>query len=203
MPNSRASQPAWRAARYGWSERRIGHAGFGVATTHAAVTGAAADAGADVGGGAAAGLAAADADVDVVAAGLVAGLAVQVAEVGGRGIQSVDAAGEGGVAFYRELEAAVAGFQAALFGHAQVVAIDAGVAGTDAAAGAPRPGGDAKAGVLLAAVVAATVLQAIDAQLAADVAGNTLPAGDGALQRSGLNHQTNDVAGEAGHLMGA
>ena len=130
----------------------------------------------DVGGGAAAGFAAADADVDVVAAGLVAGLVVQVAEVGGRGIQSVDAglygdvaagddtAAEGGVAFYRELEAAVAGFQAALFGHAQVVAIDAGVAGADAAAGAPRPGGDAKAGVLLAAVVAAAVLQAVDAQ---------------------------------------
>ena len=86
--------------------------------------------------------------------------------MGGRGIQSVDAAGEGGVALYRELEAAAAGFQAALFGHVQVVAIDAGVAGTDAAAGAgaPRPGGDAKAGVLLAAVVAAAVLQAVDAQ---------------------------------------
>lgn len=166
MPSSRASQPTWGAGRCGWSERRVGHAGFGVATTHAAVTGAAADAGADVGGGAAAGFAAADADVDVVAAGLVAGLVVQVAEVGGRGIQSVDAAGEGGVALYRELEAAAAGFQAALFGHVQVVAIDAGVAGTDAAAGAgaPRPGGDAKAGVLLAAVVAAAVLQAVDAQ---------------------------------------
>lgn len=97
---------------------------------------------------------------------------------------SNDAISKGGVALYRELEAAVADFEAALFGHVQVVAIDAGVAGTDATAGTPRPGGDAKAGVLLAAVVAAAVLQTVDAQLAADVASNTRPAGDGAAQGS-------------------
>ena len=108
---------------------------------------------------------------------------IQPANAGlhGSGPAGDDATGEGGVALYRKLKAA-AGFHAALFGHAQVVAIDAGVAGADAAAGAPRPGGDANAGVLLAAVVAAAVLQAVDAQLAVDVAANVLPAGDGAAQ---------------------
>ena len=116
---------------------RVGNAGFGVAAAHAAVAGDTADAGAGIGGsaaavladaGAAAGFTAADADIDAVAASLVAGLVVQVAEVGGRSVQPVDAglhgevaagndaAAEGGVAFYRELEAAVAGFEAALFG---------------------------------------------------------------------------------------
>ena len=190
--------------RHALGVERVGNAGFGVAATHAAVAGDATDTGAGVGGGAAAvlpdagaaaGFAAADADVDAVAAGLIAGLVVQIAEVGGRGVQPVDAglygdvaagndaAAEGGVAFYRELEAAVAGLKAALFGHVQVVAIDAGFTGANAATGATGPGGDAKAGVLLAAVVAAAVLQAVDAQLAANVASDALPAGDGTLQR--------------------
>ena len=117
------------------------------------------------------------AQADAACAALVVGLVVEVTEgefsAGGEGVLALvycalgagdDGAFEVGVAADLDVEAAVAGLEAALLGDTLVVALYFALAGAEAAADAGADG-EAAAQALLFVVVVAAVLQAFDVEV--------------------------------------